>query len=115
MMDAAAHALSDPTRRQILQLVRDDESTVGEIASNFPVTRPAISQHLKVLVDAQLMAVRPDGNRRYYRARPEGLTDLRAWLDSFWRTSLRNLKVEVERERWNELKDESQHRGLDDG
>jgi DNA-binding transcriptional ArsR family regulator len=104
MMDAAAHALSEPTRRVILELVRDEERSVGEIASHFTVTRPAISQHLRVLQDAELVNVRPSGNRRYYRARPEGLTDLRGWLESFWRTSLRNLKVEVERERWVEHK-----------
>jgi DNA-binding transcriptional ArsR family regulator len=107
-MNATAHALGEPTRREILQLVRDEEHSVGEIASHFSVTRPAISQHLRVLADAELVHVRPQGNRRYYRARPEGLADLRSWLESFWRTSLRNLKVEVERDRWNERKAQQQ-------
>lgn len=101
-MDATAHALAEPTRREILRLVRDRERTVGEIASHFPVTRPAISQHLRVLQDAELVSVRPHGNRRYYRARPEGMAELRLWLDSFWRTSLRSLKIEVERDQWNQ-------------
>ncbi len=110
-MDAAAHALAEPTRREILRLVRDEERTVGDIASHFPVTRPAISQHLRVLADADLVSIRPEGNRNYYRARPEGLADLRDWLDSFWRSSLRNLKVEVERDRWNERKQNLDERG----
>ena len=103
-MDAAAHALAEPTRREILQLVRERELTVGAIASQFSVTRPAISQHLRVLHDAELVTVRPVGNRRYYRARPEGMAELRTWLDEFWRTSLRTLKIEVERDRWIERK-----------
>ena len=103
-LDAVAHALVEPTRREILRLVRDDERTVGDIASHFDVTRPAISQHLRVLQDADLVSVRPDGNRRFYRARPEGLTELRVWLDGFWRDSLATLKIEVERDLWNERK-----------
>lgn len=97
-VDAVAHALAEPTRREILRLVRDDERMVGEIASRFEVTRPAISQHLKVLYDADLVAVRAEGNRRFYRARPEALGDLRRWIDSYWRESLATLKIEVERE-----------------
>lgn len=96
-MDAAAHAVAEPTRREILHLVRDTERTVTDIAGHFDVTRPAISQHLAVLRDAGLVTVRAEGRQRLYRARPEGLTELRRWLDDFWRTSLRNLKVEVER------------------
>lgn len=103
-MDAAARALGEPTRRAILRLVRDDEQTVSAIASNFGVSRPAISQHLRVLQDAELVTVRSEGTRRYYRARPEGLGELRAWLEEFWSSSLHNLKVEVEREQWNERK-----------
>ncbi len=97
-VDAVAHALAEPTRREILRLVRDEERMVGDIASQFEVTRPAISQHLKVLYDAHLVAVRADGNRRYYRARPEALGDLRRWIDAYWRESLATLKIEVERE-----------------
>jgi len=104
-MDAVAHALTEPNRREILRLVRDDERTVGDIASHFPVTRPAISQHLRVLEHAELVTVRADGNRRFYRARPEGLVELRGWMESFWRDSLATLKVEVERELWNQRKE----------
>lgn len=105
-MDAAARALSDPTRREILTLVRDEERSASDIAANFDVTRPAISQHLKVLHSAELVSVRQDGTRRLYSARPEGMGELRAWMDDFWSSRLTTLKVEVEREMWNEAKDE---------
>jgi DNA-binding transcriptional ArsR family regulator len=104
-MDAVAHALAEPTRREILRLVRDEAHPVGEIAARFPVTRPAISQHLRVLHDADLVVVRAEGNRRYYQARPEGLAELRSWVESFWRSSLSRLKIEVERDIWNERKE----------
>lgn len=104
-MDAAARALGEPTRREILRLVRDRERTVSDIAENFEVTRPAISQHLKVLCDADLVSVRSEGTRRYYRARPEGLAELADWLQSFWGDSLASLRIEVEREQWNSMKD----------
>lgn len=99
-MDAAARALSEPHRRRILQLVRDEELNVGEISSHFEVSRPAISQHLRVLEEAELVECRAEGNRRYYRARPEGLAELREWLDQFWSSQLRDLKREVEQEQW---------------
>ncbi len=108
-VDAVAHALAESTRREILRLVRDEERTVGDIASHFTVTRPAISQHLRVLRDADLVAVRSDGNRRLYRARPEGLGDLRRWIESYWRESLATLKIEVERDVWNRRKEERGH------
>jgi DNA-binding transcriptional ArsR family regulator len=97
-MDVAVRALAEPNRRHILRLVRDDELTVGEIATHFPISRPAVSQHLRVLEDADLVSVRPAGNRRYYRARPEGLTELRGWLEQFWNTQLLDLKRAVEQE-----------------
>ena len=103
-MDAAARALAEPTRREILRLVRDTEQTVSDIAENFSVSRPAISQHLRVLQDAELVTARSEGTRRFYRARPEGMDELRAWMDEFWSDSLRTLKVEVEREQWNSRK-----------
>ena len=103
-MDSVARALADPTRRNILQLVRDDESTVGDLAEHFPVSRPAISQHLRVLQDADLVSVRYEGTRRYYRARPEGLGELRSWLDDFWNDRLADLKREVEQEQWRNRK-----------
>lgn len=99
-MDAAARALAEPTRRAILELVRDDELTVGRIAEHFPVSRPAISQHLRVLQEADLVDVRDEGTRRYYRARPEGLAELRDWLEDFWTDHLKQLKREVEQEQW---------------
>jgi DNA-binding transcriptional ArsR family regulator len=106
-LDNVAHALAEPTRREILRLVHDAELTVGEIAVNFSVTRPAISQHLRVLHDADLVVVRPQGNRRFYRARPEGLTELRRWLEVFWQSSLATLKIEVEREVQTRHKEEN--------
>lgn len=106
-MDAVARALAEPTRRAILRLVKDDECTVSEIAGHFPVSRPAISQHLRVLQDAELVTVRAEGTRRFYRARPEGLGELRSWLDEFWSDRLAQLKVEVEQEQWRARK----HRG----
>jgi DNA-binding transcriptional ArsR family regulator len=97
-MDAAARALAESTRRQIMQLVRDEERTVSNLADQFTISRPAISQHLKVLQDADLVNVRSEGTRRYYRARPEGLAELTEWLDGFWTSSLRRLAIEVERD-----------------
>jgi DNA-binding transcriptional ArsR family regulator len=113
-MDAAARALAEPTRREILRLVRDDERTVSDIAANFTVSRPAVSQHLRVLADAELVTVRSDGTRRYYRARPEGLAELAEWLDGFWSTSLRRLAVEVERDQWNQRSRVKQEKPDDD-
>ena len=79
-MEAALKAIAAPRRRQILQLVRDDELSAGEIASHFDVTRPAVSQHLNVLKEAGLVSERRNGTRRLYRARPEGLADLKEFL-----------------------------------
>lgn len=93
-------ALAEPTRREILHLVRDEEHTAGEIAEHFPISRPAVSQHLRVLEDAELVAVRRDGTRRWYRARPEGLAELEAWLREMWAGDLQRLKEAVEREVW---------------
>lgn len=109
-MDAAARAVAEPRRREILRLVRDDERSVGDIAEHFDVSRPAISQHLRVLADAELVTVRHDGTRRFYRARPEGLAELTEWMTGFWTSSLQNLAVEVERERWNSKKADSRRR-----
>ncbi|MGH2967966.1 MAG: metalloregulator ArsR/SmtB family transcription factor [Solirubrobacteraceae bacterium] len=95
---AAAHAIAAPRRRQILRLVRDGELSAGEIAAHFDVTRPAISQHLRVLKDAELLAERRDGPRRLYRARPEGLAELRAFVEDFWDGGLHHLKAAAEAE-----------------
>ena len=98
-MEAPLRAIADPHRRAILRLVWDAELPAGEIAARFgDVTRPAISQHLRVLKDAGLVAERRDGTRRYYRARLETLADLRAHLDGFWGGRLNLLKHAAERE-----------------
>jgi DNA-binding transcriptional ArsR family regulator len=91
-------ALAEPRRREILELVREHELAAGEIAARFDVTRPAISQHLGVLKQAGLLSERRDGTRRLYRARPEGLIDLRAFLDGFWSLRLDALVREAERD-----------------
>ena len=97
-MEQALRALADPGRRRILTLVRSEERTAGEIAAELPVTWPAVSQHLRVLKGAGLISERREGARRYYRARPEGLDDVRAYLDEMWNDRLESLKREVERE-----------------
>jgi DNA-binding transcriptional ArsR family regulator len=97
-METALKAIAEPHRRAILRLVLDDELSAGEIASHFDVTRPAVSQHLTVLKEAGLVDERRNGTRRLYRARPEGLADLKAFLDEFWDDKLAALKREVERE-----------------
>jgi DNA-binding transcriptional ArsR family regulator len=96
-MEAALKAIAEPRRRQILELVRDGELSAGEIASHFDVTRPAISQHLNVLKEAGLVNERRNGTRRLYVARPEGLGEVRTFLDGFWDERLVALKREAER------------------
>lgn len=98
MIDDAFRALAEPRRRDILLLVQDRELTAGEIASRFEVTRPAISQHLKVLTKAGLISLRPQGTRRLYRARPEGLEELRRYLGQFWDEKLFLLARAAEKE-----------------
>ncbi|MCI0634731.1 MAG: metalloregulator ArsR/SmtB family transcription factor [Actinobacteria bacterium] len=95
-MEAALRAIAEPRRRAILRLVRDGEMTAGQIASHFDVTRPAISQHLTVLKGAGLLAERREGTRRIYRLRPEGIDELREFIDAIWAERLTVLKVEVE-------------------
>jgi DNA-binding transcriptional ArsR family regulator len=90
-------ALADPTRRQVLERLRSGPLAVGEIARGLPVSRPAVSQHLKVLKDAGLVSDRPDGARRVYRIDPNGLGAIRAWLDQFWAVALDAFQAEVER------------------
>jgi DNA-binding transcriptional ArsR family regulator len=96
-MEAALRAIAEPRRRQILALVRANELSAGEIARQFEVTWPAISQHLAVLRDAGLVSERRAGTRRLYRARPEGLEELMAFLEGFWDERLAALKREAER------------------
>jgi DNA-binding transcriptional ArsR family regulator len=88
----AAAAIADPIRRRVLELVRDAEVPAGEIAAHFPVSRPAVSRHLRVLREAGLVQERRVGRERLYRADPEPLAELRAWLDGYWAGRLDALK-----------------------
>jgi DNA-binding transcriptional ArsR family regulator len=97
-MEAALRAIAEPHRRRILELVAEDERSAGEIAGAFDITRPAVSQHLTVLKSAGLVAERRDGTRRLYRIRPEGFTDLKAFLERFWGEGLERLKLAAELE-----------------
>ena len=97
-MEAALRAIAAPRRRLILSLVRDGELSAGDIAAQFDVTRPAVSQHLNVLKEAGLVTERRNGTRRLYRARPEGLVPVKQFLEEFWDPRLEALKREVERE-----------------
>jgi len=97
-LDAVARALADRTRRGLMRLVRDGERSAGELAEAFPdISRPAVSQHLRVLHEAGLVAIRPDGNRRLYRARAEGLREVWRFVDEMWADGLAKLKVAAER------------------
>jgi DNA-binding transcriptional ArsR family regulator len=97
-MQSTIQALAEPRRREILELIREREMSAGDIASGFDVTRPAISQHLGVLKEAGLVTERREGTRRFYRARPEGLKELKEFLEGFWAFSLQQLKREAEAE-----------------
>ncbi len=94
-MDALGHA----TRREIMDRLRQGPRPVGEIAAGLPISRPAVSQHLRVLKEAGLVTERQEGTRRVYRIDPEGLKDLRAYLDSFWEQALAGFKAAAEQER----------------
>ena len=97
-MEAAIKALAEPNRRRILELVASRELSAGEIAAEFEVTRPAVSQHLGVLREAGLVVDRREGTKRLYRARPEGLVPLRAFLELFWDGRLERLRLAAELE-----------------
>lgn len=97
-VEAAIRAIAEPRRREILRLIWDRELAAGEIASHFDVTRPAVSQHLKVLKKTGLITERRDGTRRLYKARPEGMEGLRRFLEEFWDAGLRRLRQEAESE-----------------
>lgn len=107
-MEGALRALAEPRRRQILRLVQGEELAAGRIAAHFDVTRPAISQHLNVLKAAGLVTERREGTRRLYRARPEGLAELRDFLNEFWETRLRALAREAEGEERRKRHDKRQ-------
>jgi DNA-binding transcriptional ArsR family regulator len=95
----AAAAISDPIRRRVLELVRDQELPAGELAAEFDVSRPAVSRHLRVLREAGLVHERREGRQRLYRADPEPLAELREWLDGYWSGRLDALKRLAEEER----------------
>ena len=90
-------ALADPTRRKIFERLKRGPSPVGVLAEGLPVSRPAVSQHLKVLKEAGLVSEEQEGARRIYRIDPEGLGQLRRWLDGFWDDALGNFKAEAEK------------------
>jgi DNA-binding transcriptional ArsR family regulator len=90
-------ALADPTRRKIFERLKRGPSPVGELAEGLPVSRPAVSQHLRVLKEARLVSEQQEGARRIYRIDPEGLGQLRRWLDGFWDHALGNFKAEAEK------------------
>jgi DNA-binding transcriptional ArsR family regulator len=104
--DGAFAALADPTRRQVFERLAAGPRAVGELAEGLPVSRPAVSQHLKVLKEAGLVTDRPDGARRVYQIDPQGLGQLRAWLDRFWDDALAAFVAEVERD---DAGDETNH------
>jgi DNA-binding transcriptional ArsR family regulator len=95
--DRAFSALYDPTRRAVFERLRSGPQAVGEIARGLPVTRPAVSQHLKVLKEAGLVVDRSEGTRRIYHIDPNGLGAIRAWVDQFWDSALAAFAAEVER------------------
>jgi DNA-binding transcriptional ArsR family regulator len=89
-------ALGDPTRRAIFERLADRPRAVGELADELPISRPAVSQHLKVLKDARLVVDEPAGTRRIYHVDPDGLRALRGYLDHFWDQALAGFKTAVE-------------------
>src|SRR6202011_3478594 len=89
-------ALGDPTRRAIFEQLAARPRAVGELSREFPISRPAVSQHLKVLKDAGLVIDRPDGNRRIYRLNPDGVGAVRSYFDRFWKQALADFKAAVE-------------------
>ena len=91
-------ALGDPTRRAVFEQLRSGPRSVGELAQAMPVSRPAVSQHLRVLKGAGLVTDEQQGTRRLYRIERDGLAELRAWFDSFWDTALAEFKAAAERE-----------------
>src|SRR5712692_11101392 len=94
----ALAALADPTRRLVFERLKSGPQAVGAIARFMPVSRPAVSQHLKVLKEAGLVTDRPEGARRIYYIDPHGLGALRGWLDQFWDQALTAFQAEIERD-----------------
>jgi DNA-binding transcriptional ArsR family regulator len=104
----ALTALADPTRRHVFERLASGPAAVGEIAAGLPVSRPAVSQHLKALKQAGLVIDQAEGTRRVYRIDPAGLGAIRAWLDQFWGVALDAFKAEVERKSKPERSDKAQ-------
>jgi DNA-binding transcriptional ArsR family regulator len=94
--DRALGALADPTRRAIFEFLSERPSAVGELAALLPVSRPAVSQHLKVLKDAGLVAEERQGNRHIFQLDPHGVEELRDYLDRFWGQALGGFKAKAE-------------------
>ena len=95
--DSALAALADPTRRRVFERLRSGPKSVGVIGRGLPVSRPAVSQHLKVLKEAGLVREEAQGTRRVYEIDPKGLGVLRAWLDRFWDDALEAFRAEAEK------------------
>lgn len=95
----ALDALADPTRRRIFEMLGDGGRSVGALAAELPVSRPAVSQHLRVLKEAKLVRDEAEGTRRIYRIDPQGLGAIRQWLDRFWDEKLEAFRKEVESSR----------------
>lgn len=108
---AALAALADPTRREVFERLRSGPRAVGEIAEELPVSRPAVSQHLKVLKQAGLVADRAEGTRRVYYIDPHGLGALRKWLDQSWNEALSAFQAEIDKADGSpsQLKSKGQH------
>lgn len=101
-------ALADTTRRHIFEALLDSPKSVGELAKKQPVSRPAVSQHLKVLEEANLVSVKPQGTRRLYAIKREGLETLKDYLDHFWSDALTAYNAEISR-RINQNREQSKH------
>jgi DNA-binding transcriptional ArsR family regulator len=99
-MDAVMQALADPSRRTVLEILRDHPATAGELAGALPIARPGVSRHLRVLREAGLVDVRQEAQRRIYSLRPEGLVEVDQWLEGYralWQNRLDALHTEIAR------------------
>ena len=92
-------AIGDPTRRTLLGLLRKQKMSVGEIAARLPVSRPAVSQHLRVLKEAELVKEQREGTRHYFTLNPEGFADLRHYIDSMWQDALQSFAAYVHKQK----------------
>lgn len=104
-VSTALAALADPTRREIFEKLARRPAAVGELAAQLPVSRPAVSQHLRTLKEAGLVSDRAEGTRRIYQIDPQGLGAMRAWLDRFWAEALDAFKAEAEKDEEKESKE----------